>query len=116
MIFSAVAIIPSTFITDSLSISSYAIDILGNPGFLCLFGSRMFINLIEAGYSNTESETITDDQSSGGGIISNVRFEDFSYPRFGMNFSIFYKTESKSLIPTSWSNVHSIANYDWDSE
>ncbi|PAV15224.1 hypothetical protein PNOK_0898500 [Pyrrhoderma noxium] len=82
MIFSAVAIIPSTFITDSLSISSYAIDILGNPGFLCLFGSRMFINLIEAGYSNTGSETITDDQSSGGGIISNVRFEDFSYPCF----------------------------------
>ena len=53
-------------------------SILGNPNLLCLLGSRMFINLKEAGSSDVNSGSSTSDpsQQSGRSVASDLQFAD----------------------------------------
>ena len=52
--------------------------ILGNPSLLCLLGSRMFINLKEAGSSDVKggSSTSALSQQSGRNVVSDLQFAD----------------------------------------
>ena len=52
--------------------------ILGNPSLLCLLGSRMFINLKEAGSSDVKSGSSTSapSQQSGRSVVSDLQFAD----------------------------------------
>ena len=52
--------------------------ILGNPSLLCLLGSRMFINLKEAGSSDVKggSSTSAPSQQSGSSVVSDLQFAD----------------------------------------
>ena len=54
--------------------------ILGNPSLLCLLGSRMFINLKEAGSSDVKSGSSTSalSQQSGRSVVSDLQFADVS--------------------------------------
>ena len=51
---------------------------LGNPSLLCLLGSRMFINLKEAGSSDVKSGSSTSapSQQSGRSVVSDLQFAD----------------------------------------
>ena len=52
--------------------------ILGSPSLLCLLGSRMFINLKEAGSSDVKggSSTSAPSQQSGNSVVSDLQFAD----------------------------------------
>ena len=54
------------------------VSILGNPSLLCLLGSRMFINLKEAGSSDVKggSSTSAPSQQSGRSVASDLQFAD----------------------------------------
>ena len=54
------------------------VSILGNPSLLCLLGSRMFINLKEAGSSDVKdgSSTSAPSQQSGRSEVSDLQFAD----------------------------------------
>ena len=54
------------------------VSILGNPSYLCLLGSRMFINLKEAGSSDVKggSSTSAPSQQSGNSVVSDLQFAD----------------------------------------
>ena len=82
------AIISSKLNYDGFSnqISYYILGALGNPVFLCLLGSRMFINLIEAGQSDIKNGSGTDVQSSRGSAVSEIQFGDHSGHRSGKYF------------------------------
>ena len=69
--------------TDDLSVALryYALVAFGNPNVLCLLGSRMFINLIEAGQSDVKNESGTGIQTGGGSAVSDIQFGDTSYPQ-----------------------------------
>ena len=56
------------------------VSILGNPSYLCLLGSRMFINLKEAGSSDVKSGSSASalSQQSGGSVVSDLQFADVS--------------------------------------
>ncbi|PAV15222.1 hypothetical protein PNOK_0898300 [Pyrrhoderma noxium] len=58
----------------------YSLGALGNPGLLCLIGSRMFINLIEAGQSEVKNGSGNGTQSGRGSIVSDIQFGDPSGP------------------------------------
>ena len=64
----------------------YIIGALENTSILCLVGSRMFINLIEAGQSDIMNGSGTDVQSSRGSAISEIQFGDPSRHRLGKYF------------------------------
>ena len=68
---------------NSSAFGYYIIGALENANVLCLLGSRMFINLIEAGQSNIKNESGNGVQSGGGSTVSDIQFEDFSGPRSG---------------------------------
>ena len=55
-------------------------SILGNPSLLCLLGSRMFINLKEAGSSDVKggSSASAPSQQSGSSVVSDLQFADVS--------------------------------------
>ena len=59
----------------------YILTAFANPNVLCLFGSRMFNNLIEAGQSDVKNESGNGVQSGGGSIVSDIQFGDPSGPR-----------------------------------
>ena len=63
--------------------SYYIFGALENTNILCLLGSRMFINLVEAGHPNVKNGSGTDDQSGRGSAISDIQFDDPSGPRSG---------------------------------
>ena len=69
--------------TDDLSVALryYALVAFGNPNLLCLLGSRMFINLIEAGQSDVKNESGTGIQTGGGSAVSDIQFGDPSGPQ-----------------------------------
>ena len=69
--------------SSSAALRNYIIGALENPNVLCLFGSRMFINLIEAGQSDVKNESGNGVQSGGGSIVSDIQFGDPSGPRSG---------------------------------
>ena len=77
------AIITFRVNSDDLSVALryYALVAFGNPNLLCLLGSRMFINLIEAGQSDVKNESGNGVQSGGGSIVSDIQFGDPSGPR-----------------------------------
>ena len=79
------AIISSKLNYDGFSnqISYYILGALGNPVFLCLIGSRMFVNLIEAGQSEVKNGSSNNVHSGGGSTISDIQFGDPSGPRLG---------------------------------
>ena len=54
------------------------VSILGDPSLLCLLGSRMFINLKEAGSSDVKSGSSTSalSQQSGRSAVSDLQFAD----------------------------------------
>ena len=54
------------------------VSILGNPSLLCLLGSRMFINLKEAGSSDVKSGSSTSapSQQIGRSVVSDLQFAD----------------------------------------
>ena len=54
------------------------VSILGDPSLLCLLGSRMFINLKEAGSSDVKggSSTSAPSQQSGRRVASDLQFAD----------------------------------------
>ena len=54
------------------------VSTLGNPILLCLLGSRMFINLKEAGSSDVKggSSTSAPSQQSGSSEVSDLQFAD----------------------------------------
>ena len=54
------------------------VSILGNPSLLCLLGSRMFINLKEAGSSDVKggSSASALSQQSGSNVASDLQFAD----------------------------------------
>ena len=56
------------------------VSILGNPSYLCLLGSRMFINLKEAGSSDVKggSSTSAPSQQSERSAVSDLQFADVS--------------------------------------
>ena len=56
------------------------VSTLGNPILLCLLGSRMFINLKEAGSSDVKggSSTSAPSQQSGRSVVSDLQFADVS--------------------------------------
>ena len=60
------------------STRSSIISILGSPSLLCLLGSRMFINLKEAGSSDVKSGSSTSalSQQSGSSVVSDLQFAD----------------------------------------
>ena len=62
------------------STRSKIVSILGNPSLLCLLGSRMFINLKEAGSSDVKggSSTSAPSQQSGSSVVSDLQFADVS--------------------------------------
>ena len=62
------------------STRSSIFSILGNPSLLCLLGSRMFINLKEAGSSDVKggSSTSALSQQSGNSVVSDLQFADVS--------------------------------------
>ena len=67
-----------------LSGSFFVLDSLGDPSLLCLLGSRMFLNLKNAG----ETE-VKDDMSGGyrvgtGSILSDPQFADVANRQTGM--------------------------------
>ena len=64
----------------------YILTAFANPNVLCLLGSRMFINLIEAGQSDIKNGSGTDVQSSRGSAVSEIQFEDPSGHRSGRYF------------------------------
>ena len=64
---------------DSSSLVLYITGALENPNILCLLGSRMFINLIEAGQSDVKNGSGTDVQSGRRSAISDIQFGDTSY-------------------------------------
>ena len=68
---------------DSSSLALYITGALENPNILCLLGSRMFINLIEAGQSDVRNGSVTDVQSGRRSAISDIQFGDPSGPRSG---------------------------------
>ena len=69
--------------TDDLSVALryFALVAFGNPNLLCLLGSRMFINLIEAGQSDVKNGSGTSIQLGGGSAVSDIQFGDTSYPQ-----------------------------------
>ena len=71
---------------DGLPLRYYVLGALGNSGLLCLLGSRMFINLIEAGQSDIKNGSVTDVQSSRGSAVSEIQFGDPSGHRSGKYF------------------------------
>ena len=71
---------------DSSSLALYITGALENPNILCLLGSRMFINLIEAGQSDIKNGSGTDVQSSRGSAVSEIQFEYPSGHRSGRYF------------------------------
>ena len=60
------------------STRSSIVSILGNPSLLCLLGSRMFINLKEAGSSDVKggSSASAPSQQSGSSVVSDLQFAD----------------------------------------
>ena len=60
------------------STRSSIVSILGNPNLLCLLGSRMFINLKEAGSSDVKggSSASALSQQSGNSVVSDLQFAD----------------------------------------
>ena len=54
------------------------VSIIGNPSYLCLLGSRMFINLKEAGSSDVKSGSSASalSQQSGSSVVSDLQFAD----------------------------------------
>ena len=60
------------------STRSSIVSILGNPNLLCLLGSRMFINLKEAGSSDVKggSSASALSQQSGSSVVSDLQFAD----------------------------------------
>ena len=64
----------------SVALRYYAIGALANPGLLCLLGSRMFINLIDAGQSEVKNGSDNGIQSGRESIISDIQFGDPSGP------------------------------------
>ena len=66
---------------DGLPLRYYVLGALGNSGLLCLLGSRMFINLIEAGQSDVKNGSGTSIQLGGGSAVSDIQFGDTSYPQ-----------------------------------
>ena len=62
------------------STRSSIVSILGDPSLLCLLGSRMFINLKEAGSSDVKggSSTSALSQQSGSSEVSDLQFADVS--------------------------------------
>ena len=62
----------NSVVATTANYSGYVFEVLGNPSFLCLFGSRMFINLKDAG--KTEVNDGLDDQESEGRSQSNMQF------------------------------------------
>ena len=76
------AIMSSRFNSEDLSVALRycAIGTLANPGLLCLLGSRMFINLIEAGQSEVKNGSGNGIQSGRGSIVSDIQFGDPSGP------------------------------------
>ena len=68
---------------DSSSLALYITGALENPNILCLLGSRMFINLIEAGQSDVKNGSVTDVQSGRRSAISDIQFGDPPGPRSG---------------------------------
>ena len=77
------AIITFRVNSDDLSVALryYALVAFGNPNLLCLLGSRMFINLIEAGQSDVKNESGTGIQTGGGSAVSDIQFGDPSGPQ-----------------------------------
>ena len=65
---------------DSTTTRNSIVSILGNPSYLCLLGSRMFINLKEAGSSDVKggSSTSAPSQQSGRSVVSDLQFADVS--------------------------------------
>ena len=55
-------------------------SIIGSPSLLCLLGSRMFINLKEAGSSDVKGGPSTSalSQQSGRSVVSDLQFADVS--------------------------------------
>ena len=53
----------------------YILGALGNANVLCFLGSRMFINLIEAGQSDVRDGSGNSVQP-GGSTVSDIQFED----------------------------------------
>ena len=64
----------------SVALRYYTLGALGNSGLLCLLGSRMFINLIDAGQSEIKNGSDNGIQSGRGSIVSDIQFGDPSGP------------------------------------
>ena len=80
---------------DLQSISLYVNNALRSTGFACLLGSRMFLNLMEAGRSDVNNGSNTSTQSSEECIASDLQFVDNSDPDSG-KYTL-YITKSESL-------------------
>ena len=80
--------------------SYYIFGALENTSILCLVGSRMFINLMEAGHPDVKNGSGTGDHSGRGNIISDIQFGDPSGPRSGGKY-ILQDARYNSLTSTS---------------
>ena len=65
----------SKYELDSTTTRSSIVSILGNPSLLCLLGSRMFINLKEAGSSDVKSGSSASALSQRS-VASDLQFAD----------------------------------------
>ena len=86
--------------SSSAALRNYIIGALENPNVLCLLGSRMFINLMEAGHPDVKNGSGTGDHSGRGNIISDIQFGDPSGPRSGGKY-ILQDARYNSLTSTS---------------
>ena len=63
--------------------SYYIFGALENTNILCLLGSRMFINLKEAGQTDVNNGSGIGVQSGGASVISGIQFGDPFDPQSG---------------------------------
>lgn len=70
--------------STELSVRNSIFSLIGNPGLLCLLGSRMFLNLKEVAEPCVVDESSNPNHSASAGTISNPRFAEAS----GSSFSI----------------------------
>ena len=83
---------------DLQSISLYVNNALRSTCFACLLGSRMFLNLMEAGQSDVNGGSNTSIQPSEGSIASDLQFVDHSDPGSGKYTLYIPKSESLTSI------------------
>lgn len=69
--------------SPSAALGYYIIGALSNVNVLSLLGSRMFINLIEAGKLDAKNGSGNEVQSGGGSTVSDIQFGDPSGPHSG---------------------------------